>query len=349
MNDSNRLPQLDSLRGIAVLLVMLFHAGVCRIGWVGVDLFFVLSGFLITGILLNTKGRQGYFLNFYTRRILRIWPLYYALLFLTFVIVPLVFPAQRNHIFGDSRPWLSYLFFLQNWWMNPSNVGAGPVAITWSLAIEEQFYIVWPLMVALAPPIALRFVPLAVLVTSPVLRLANTHWGLGYDPYRHTAFHLDAIAVGCAIALWPRMKTRFAAICLVVALCVTIALPHQHPLQLLFVAITMGSVVTIALNTRWLSNQAWLRYCGTISYCLYLVHIPIFGVIKLKAPILAERPLALVVAFLLCFGFAAISWHFFERPILSLKRYFEYHEAGEATAVYTQRQTSNQKLPYATP
>src|SRR5271156_2242863 len=118
-----RSRQLDAVRGIAVLLVLIhntdiypsLHLGlIANNGWMGVDLFFVLSGFLITGILVDTKKSEGYFLNFYARRCLRIWPLYYSVLFFMFVVVPLLRPAVGSIVVARSSPWWAYPFFPQN-------------------------------------------------------------------------------------------------------------------------------------------------------------------------------------------------------------------------------------------
>ena len=151
-----RLPQLDGIRGIAILLVLVHNtnpsaslhiAAISTYGWMGVDLFFALSGFLITGILLDTKQSDGYFRNFYARRCLRIWPLYYSLLIFMFVIVPHARPAEAHAIFERSAPWWAYPFFLQNFLVAIPQQAAGALGVTWSLAIEEQFYLVWPLFV----------------------------------------------------------------------------------------------------------------------------------------------------------------------------------------------------------
>src|SRR5580704_8273950 len=155
-----KIPQLDAVRGIAVLLVLLHNTDVYPAlhlhlisanGWMGVDLFFVLSGLLITGILLDTKESDGYFKNFYARRCLRIWPLYYSVLILMFVIVPHLRPQDAHAIFQRSSPWWAYPFFLQNFFVAIPAQAAGPLGVTWSLAIEEQFYLVWPLFIRFCP------------------------------------------------------------------------------------------------------------------------------------------------------------------------------------------------------
>src|SRR6201993_2066847 len=118
-----KIPQLDAVRGIAILVVLVHNLSgfsfpplslATNYGWMGVDLFFVLSGFLITGILLDAKGSANYFRNFYARRGLRIWPLYYLILLFMFVVVPLIRPQDTAEIFQRATPWWSYPFFLQN-------------------------------------------------------------------------------------------------------------------------------------------------------------------------------------------------------------------------------------------
>ena len=154
---AGRLPQLDGIRGIAILLVI-FHNETVKYpflyldrifanGWMGVDLFFVLSGLLITGILLDTRQSAGYFKNFYARRCLRTWPLYYASLLLMFGIIPLLLPAQGKIVFERSSPWWAFPLYLQNFLIPAPEKATGLLGVTWSLAIEEQFYLVWPLMV----------------------------------------------------------------------------------------------------------------------------------------------------------------------------------------------------------
>src|SRR5215831_14117596 len=175
-----RIPQLDSIRGIAILVVMLQNYSgkypflyldrLFANGWMGVDLFFVLSGFLITGILVDTKHSEGYFKNFYARRCLRIWPLYYSLLLFMFVAVPFVHPAEARTVFDRSSPWWAYPLFLQNFLVPSPTNATGPLAVTWSLAIEEQFYLLWPWVVRYCSSVQVRRIAIAVLCASPLLR-----------------------------------------------------------------------------------------------------------------------------------------------------------------------------------
>ncbi len=155
-----RIKELDGIRGAAILFVLAYHyfsngAGINNpigrqflklfsIGWSGVDLFFVLSGFLIVGILLDAKSSNNYFSSFYIRRALRILPLYYLLLTL-FLILPIF--ISNDGIFKLTFPFWSYLLFIQNLFMIKFDLGTSWLGVTWSLAIEEQFYLLLPILV----------------------------------------------------------------------------------------------------------------------------------------------------------------------------------------------------------
>src|SRR5208283_5957430 len=175
-----KIPELDAIRGLAVLLVLLhntdqypsFHLQwISANGWMGVDLFFVLSGFLITGILFDAKKSERYFRNFYARRCLRIWPLYYSVLFFMFVVVPVLRPSQAHAVFeARSSPWWAYPVFLQNFLIPIPSMAIGPLGVTWSLAVEEQFYLFWPLVVKAFNANQLCKIAIAVICVSPALR-----------------------------------------------------------------------------------------------------------------------------------------------------------------------------------
>ena len=178
------IPQLDGVRGLAILAVMAVHLleNVPRfsqslayrwfflggaLGGLGVDLFFVLSGFLITGILIDSSRNPKFFRNFYARRALRIWPLYYSVVFFAFLFVPHFRPDLAAKA-GGSHPLAAHIFFLQNFLVSPADYAF--LGITWSVAIEEQFYMFWPLLVRYCKTSTFTIVLLAILCLEPVLR-----------------------------------------------------------------------------------------------------------------------------------------------------------------------------------
>jgi peptidoglycan/LPS O-acetylase OafA/YrhL len=334
-----KIPQLDGVRGIAILVVMIHNSGqlprLFANGWMGVDLFFVLSGFLITGILLDTKHSESYFKNFYARRCLRIWPLYYSLLFFMFVLVPYLRPSAAHIVFEKSPPWWAYPLFLQNFFLPVSTNAAGPLAVTWSLAIEEQFYLVWAFVVRFCSAAQVRRVALAVICLSPVVRfyLSSHHVYL----YTNVFCRLDGLMAGSLLALLVRsesfLPSRFVKVAWVSLLAaaplafVTAAL-NANWIVFSFTALASVAFVYISL----FSQQSWLHlgmtnrflvYTGTISYGLYLLHKIPFDMVQLFH--LDQHPsLVLAVAMLGGYVLAALSWKFLEKPFLSLKRFFEF-------------------------
>ena len=338
-----RVPQLDAVRGIAILLVMLVNTGdkypalhlehVVGNGWMGVDLFFALSGFLITGILLDTKDSPDYFKNFYLRRVLRILPLYYALLLFMFVLVPLLRPSEAHTVFERSSPWWAYPLFLQNFLVPVSTMAAGPLGTTWSLAIEEQFYLVWPLVVRFCSPAQLRRIAAIMIILAAPLTyyLASHHFQIysnvfcrqvglmagallaliirseGFQPSKYTKYVWGLFGVALSLAFISEVRgTRWLSFSLV-ALAATsfiylVLFSQQKPLQFV------------------LKNRL-LAYTGTISYGLYLVHkIP--GDLAQSYHLDHHPVLVLVFIFLSSYVLATISWKLLEQPFLRLKRFF---------------------------
>ena len=321
------IPVLDGLRGVAVLLVLLFHlsrlggaswpdrafAGVFRAGWAGVDLFFVLSGFLITGILHDTVGERHYFRNFYARRALRIFPLYYALLAAAFLVYPAVAPAIRA-----DRDWRLFLDGQRWFWVYLGNqrlaaVGGAQMNFghLWSVAIEEQFYLVWPLLVWCVPRRTMLLLSVALAAETAILRawllahggvpvvLVGVHVPTSpYAVYLLTATRLDGLALGSAVALWSRGPrgwaplarvarpvAAFAALALVAVAWIDHGLgPQAHWTQrvgfsaiaLLAAAVLVRAVTAPASSrTARVLGHAALRHVGRYSYALYLLHYPI--------------------------------------------------------------------------
>ena len=339
-----RIPQLDAVRGLAILVVLfhnispkypLFHSDqLFRDGWMGVDLFFVLSGLLITGILLDTKQSAGYFKNFYVRRCLRIWPLYYSLLFFMFVVVRFLNPSEYHAVVQTSSPWWAFPLFLQNFLLPISTNAAGPLGVTWSLAIEEQFYLVWPLVVRFCSITQLRQLAIAEICLSPMLRYYL--WLHHVDLYTNIFCRLDGLMAGALLALLirsdnfvPSKLLQRAWILLLIAapLAFLTEAFHARWIVFSFTALASAAFVYVAMfsERKWLqkimTNQ-FLVYTGTISYGLYLLHKIPFGMVQVlhldRRPYL-PLPIILVASYVL----AALSWNLLEKPFLSLKRFFD--------------------------
>jgi peptidoglycan/LPS O-acetylase OafA/YrhL len=350
----HKIPQLDAVRGIAVFLVVMVHASdkypslhlgaVFGNGWMGVDLFFVLSGFLITGILLEAKTSEGYFKNFYARRCLRIWPLYYSLLFFMFVVVPFLRPSEAHVVFEErSRPWWAYPLFLQNFLVAVPTMATGPLGVTWSLAIEEQFYLVWPWIVRFCNPIQLRRIAVGVICVSPLLRYyLSAHHVIVYS---NVFCRLDALMAGAFLALMIRTeefvpKTFVGRAWILLAVAAPLALISQR-LNAEWIVLSFTALGSLAfVYLAMFSSQPWLQAIlrnrflistGTVSYGLYLLHkIPMDAVQSLhldKFPLvslLGSVAAALILAFL--------SWNVLEKPFLRLKRFFKLQPIQPAPA-----------------
>lgn len=348
------IPQLDGIRGIAILLVLGSHAegyrlidlsGWAKSGWWGVDLFFVLSGFLITGILADAKGSHRYFRNFYGRRVLRILPVYFLVLALSYLLM-------RGNVLPETAqafPWAPYLLIIQNVFF--STAGFHALGATWSLAVEEHFYLVWPWLMRKAEGVSLMPALVLVLTLSPIARLVA--WGTDvsyFMLYKHTLLRLDGLAMGALLALWIRHRSFTVAglrKLAVGALGVGIPLAawmlwkedqvplfsvlNKTPVSLL----SLGLVSLALLASRdggWIARLlalAPLRFAGRISYCLYLVHIPVLDMVTarpmqmaLAGSGVARNLLTLGIFLTGSVGLATLSWYGFERPILRLKRHF---------------------------
>jgi peptidoglycan/LPS O-acetylase OafA/YrhL len=367
---AGHIPALDGLRGCAILGVLLLHltsamtapAGLparlvkqaFSIGWTGVDLFFVLSGFLITGILYDARGTPHRFRTFYARRALRILPLYYGFILLLFAVPPLVGAAAY------ATPWrqqLPYWLYVQNFW--PMRSGALDFAgHLWSLAIEEQFYLVWPLLVFTLSRRAMLRVCVACVAGALAFRIACV---FTVDElarvYFLTPARIDGLALGGAIALVMRGSgasrlRRMAPAMLGVAAAVVAAAP-LHPsgfdpggvymVTVGYTALTFlfGAVLLLALDgraaalTRVLSSRV-LRFFGRYSYGLYVVHVPVIGLARLAGvspDAFAGTPweLPALLGYVALMGGASIlvalaSWTLYEKRFLRLKSRFAYRQ-----------------------
>jgi peptidoglycan/LPS O-acetylase OafA/YrhL len=345
------LPLLDGVRGLAVLVVMVFHfrapdlpkwaAAAVGVGWCGVDLFFVLSGFLITGILLETRERAGCLPVFWMRRVLRIFPLY-----LLALAVLLEFPPPGWGPPPGDRPY--YWLYLNNWWFLLGNAeGNHVLGHFWSLAVEEQFYLLWPLAVWLLPPRwTLRAAVIGMAVAMGARALAVLSDVPAEAVYRGTLFRLDALLAGAACAVlvrsaeWGRLRAASWR-GLVVSACgmaMTLALArsthYQNEwIQLFGYAFLWCGAACLILQCaiapgdwRWF-GVGWLRTLGRYSYGLYVWHWPVaYLLLRNREAWLPEGwwgALAMQgVGFACAWALAWTSYRFIEEPILGLKRYF---------------------------
>jgi peptidoglycan/LPS O-acetylase OafA/YrhL len=372
------MPELDTLRGIAVLLVLAFHAsalspyhtgaiqGAARWflraaagGWIGVNLFFVLSGFLITGILLETISQPGYYQRFYTRRALRILPAYYAIL-IVLVIVTRTGIVDRN----VSWPFLGLSFI---YLANVTAIIGVPAqyAVLWSLAVEEHFYLFWPAVVQRISRRALLRIAVGIILLCPLLR-AFCYWqrynyGAGY-----TWLVADGLACGALLALLARgalssrrSVARFSWVTILLSLVLLVSgLPFGvclsrtlagAALRLTFLNILFTGLLaaTLILGTSRLSRLvqiSWLRFFGEISYGLYLVHMLVFDVIdhfsakfslhlmlgdNALVPLIAR----VVLGSALSIAIAYLSRWYFEEPFLRLKNHVDFEQPSAPVLV----------------
>ena len=360
----HRVPELDGIRAIAIWMVLLAHAfygfvnapgalagfprAVTQIighGWLGVDLFFLLSGFLITGILLDTKARPNYFRNFYIRRVLRIMPLYFTCIAIwsvcydnagRYFVLSSFFGANLSGVLHIHEP-------------------HGP-GVLWSLAVEEHFYLLWPLVVLLLSRRSLLLLASFIIIGTPVLRAIFTARGMDADQiYALSWFRFDGLAAGAMIAIWARSGFASAhaarriaplllAICAVVSLAgVRFGIFGTHTvasvaLRYTQVYLLFGALFVLVVSHRgaaWTSPLRWrfMQLTGALSYCLYLVHLSIGDGYEYAlnragfSPEIQFGPTGAVfvragVIIVVSFAVALLSRRYIENPFLALKSRF---------------------------
>jgi peptidoglycan/LPS O-acetylase OafA/YrhL len=360
-----RILELDGFRAMAVLMILVHHlfygwpldpaafswmphALVFAIGhgWLGVDLFFILSGFLISGILLDSRESAHYFRNFYIRRTLRIVPLYFTCILVMYFAYP-----------GFGAYFLLAVMFLANFFYPFGAFPPHGASVFWSLAIEEHFYLLWPLLVRLLSRVSLFALTLILVVGTPILRGICAYRGM--DPeleiYIYSFFRFDGLAFGAILALWVRSPYfsrasawKLAGVLVGLSLAVTVigwpygimgtrtvassALRYTQA-QLMFagaIALALayrGCIITGILRSRP------ARFIADVSYCIYLIHLAMgdgyyfvlqsigindvgsFGAIGALA-------VRCIVIGTVTFGLAVLSKRYLEDPFLRLKRYF---------------------------
>jgi peptidoglycan/LPS O-acetylase OafA/YrhL len=381
------LPVLDGVRGLAVMMVLMFHfvgqmlptnwieraiLGVTKYGLLGVDLFFVLSGFLITGILYEARSKPHYFRNFYMRRLLRIFPLYYGALALIFFVAPLI-PLLRG-------PTLDHLLERQAWaWLYGVNVylaGHEEWSFSylnhfWSLSVEEHFYLFWPVVVFLLArrPRALIAVSLAISVGAMVARLIGILMGLSWWATAVlTPFKLDGLAMGAFLAVmarqpggldWlvrslPRVATVVSGL-LAVTYIWTVLVSRQGLelvgavraalFQIMLACLLVWALIapTQSATSRFFRSRSMV-FLGTYSYGLYVYHHFISYYLSSNRTEVelsgwlgshgAAVALQATLGASASLALAFLSYELFEKRFLSLKRLFE---SGQSAATIPPR------------
>jgi peptidoglycan/LPS O-acetylase OafA/YrhL len=354
------IPALDGLRGFAVLYVIGFHyfafMPVLSFGWSGIDLFFVLSGYLITGRLLTTVNRPGYFYNFYRNRILRIFPLYFGALAAFFICI-LIFGTESTRVrwaFYEIH-WKSFLLFTENWSFIFYGLPAVPYLLHfWTLAVEEQFYFIWPFVIFFTRHLRYPSMILAVLAASVVvIRCGYFHYHPNPDKtvffYFNTLFRADSLIIGAIlfrihyekIEISLRAINLFLVALLAVLSTALFILKSADAFQPFFATIgyTLVAILYACLIHRSvcypdapfskLFQNAILKLVGRVSYGLYVFHYPLLIIFQ---PRLynwlvrhhVSRPYPTAISSFACifttFLLAYISFRYFESPFLRMKK-----------------------------
>ena len=372
-------PELDALRFFAFLCVFSFHRmdyvptdpvihpwlyRIGNIGPFGVPVFFLLSAFLITELLLRERERTGkiHIKAFYIRRILRIWPLYFVAFFGL---------ALLNHFVpgvgtGDPFAWLAFTFFAGNWYILHHGWIAGAVDPLWSISVEEQFYIVIPVLAAFAGRRAVAVVSWVLLAVAYVtVLLYALHPTVGDNgEWTNSFVQFQFFSAGTLIALLLRGRlirmpvwARGVGFALGFACWFTALLrfkvqswePHPTPIGavagwfLVLAGAVMFFLSTLGMPSRLIPR--WLAYLGRISYGLYVVHSLVFFLVCEKAiphlrrafpglalPLVARDYFWTLVVLALSIALASLSFHYFERPFLQLKKRFTFVAAREESS-----------------
>lgn len=363
----DHLPELDGIRGVAILLILIWHYFVSQaavvpgstawwmarasvLSWSGVDLFFAISGFLLGSILISHRGGRGNYRAFYARRACRILPLY-ALLLALYVLADawITDPANPGHawLFGRPMPFWTYATFTQNFVMAFANTsGAHFLGITWSLAVEEQFYLVLPLFIALVPRRMLPWLLAALICLAPVLRavaFAQRLDAVLLMPTRMDSL-LGGVLLACllqepAIRAWLHSRVRYLKLLLGVFFLAFVVLTiDRRALGVLdhtWLAGFYCLLIAVAIMdrdgsiARWMRTR-WLIGLGLLSYSVYLFHQAVSGllyaaVFHRQPDIDSAKSAAVTLAALgISIAIALATRKFIEAPLISLGRRIAY-------------------------
>ncbi len=365
-NKTNRISQIDGLRAIAILLVISFHyvnnqllhdtsklgkffCLATSFGWVGVDLFFVLSGFLIGSILISNKHRKNYFSTFYIRRFVRIIPSYYLLLIVFIIIINIPIFKANYFVSGNNViPTWSYFLMLHNIFMGKlNNMGNDSMSITWSIGIEEQFYLIIPLIVYYVKKHWLPILLIVFIILANFFRYAYAAPNVWIPAYVLLPCRMDAISFGVLIA-WINGRyninifanKHFKYILLImfscILLCAFLYLKYKdigvirHSLFALFFACAI--IIALAKPSSFygkiLANKA-LNWIGKISYSLYLFHYLMMGIFNVVAATYFANTgiyaiFTTIAALTFTFLFSWLLYNYIEKPTIAFGKKFNY-------------------------
>ncbi len=377
-----RVPELDGLRGLAILLVVSYHYAfwtvqpggggfykfvydVFPLAWSGVDLFFVLSGFLIGGILMDQRQTENYFKTFYTRRACRVFPLYFLWLGLFVLFSGLALRSFHQEwvtsLFDrQGVPTWLYAVYLQNF--HNARIGlSGSIWLgqTWSLAIEEQFYLIVPFLIWIIPPRRLLHTLVSLIILVPIFRLFMFLCHNGLFQYVLLPCRADSLLIGALCACMVRQGSSRdflekhrgwllgALIVLFIGMVyLTVDAREIDPLSfessfdmvflgyswiaLFYACLLLMAVIAVNGTIARCMRFSLLRYVGIISYGVYMIHMAIFtiihGLIFQGKPLLGNfsSGAVLILALLATMSVAVVSWHFFEKPIIRWGHSFTY-------------------------
>jgi peptidoglycan/LPS O-acetylase OafA/YrhL len=362
---------LDGLRGIAILIVMLHHfefllpghswvattvKGMFYAGWSGVDLFFVLSGFLITGILIDTKDAKNYFSSFYARRILRIFPLYYSVLSVIVIAARLLYQPWFDNLIALRPDQIYYFFYLNNWMILLKGAWhANIIGHFWSLAVEEQFYAIWPMCIWLLPKRYLLRMTFAGCVFALALRIGLVAaYGPSQALVQNTFARMDTLLAGASCAVIVRSESMVERIRPWLIPAMILAAAGIFWIDIFQEELRMAGIYTETIGFSFLAvgyaalllrvflgqgsgsigqkvfGGAVLKATGKYSYGIYVLHVPIL----MTANLFFNQALALgvnawtsipfVVGLMgVSFVAAKASYELFEQRFLRMKGRFE--------------------------
>lgn len=338
------IPVLDGLRGVAILLVMAYHFGpLISWGWMGVDLFFVLSGFLITKSLCSFPINGANLLIFFKNRFLRIAPAYYLVIAVFFMLVPQVYSLAEGAAFKElqQNQWVFWLYQVDVWYAFfgwPEMIYLVPF---WSLSVEFKFYLLWPLVLYLIQHLKSRnreLILLAIIAIAVLFRVSGDHFMNFASDFRYVFFlsRLDSFAIGALLYMKYQQRQQagkygtivLAAIVIFLVICFlgfdwdgAFSHPFIHMVGFTFIAagwaILVGRVLMKPTGFYHFFSSTPLRTIGKYSYSIYLIHYPVWLlVIKLDFAV----PISALISFVVSIFLGGMSYHLVEKPFLRMKK-----------------------------